>query len=92
MTPRPSNVSAVEAAGIPVVGLTAYWALFHIAKIESGQSVFINGGSTAVGLYAIQMAKAIGCTVTASASTGREEFLKSVGVDHVCIFNSLHQL
>ena len=59
--------------------------LFAIAKLEPGQSVFINGGSTSVGIFAIQLAKATGCTVTAAASTKREDFLKSIGVDRVSI-------
>ena len=63
--------------------MTAYHALFHDLKLEPGQSLFINGGSTAVGIFAIQLAKAHGCTVTVSASTGREEFLRSLGIDNV---------
>ncbi len=92
MTPRPSNISAVEAAGIACVALTADHALFHIAQLEPGQSVFINGGSTAVGIFAAQMAKSIGCTVTASASSQREEFLKTIGVDHVRFHEFLTRL
>ena len=81
--PRSPNVSAVEAAGFTLAGMTAHNILFNLAKLEPGQSVFINGGSTSVGIFAAQMAKAAGCTVTASASTKREEFLKSIGVDNV---------
>ena len=81
--PRSSNVSAVEAAGFVLAGMTAYNILCNIAQLEPGQSVFINGGSTAVGIFATQIAKAMGCTVTASASTRREVFLKSIGVDNV---------
>ncbi|KAF7791263.1 hypothetical protein EIP86_002277 [Pleurotus ostreatoroseus] len=82
LTARPSNISALEAAGIALVGLTADYALYELANLQPGQNVFINGGSTAVGILAIQMAKATGCTVTASASTKREAFLKSIGVHH----------
>lgn len=83
IVPRPSFLKPTEAAGLGVVGLTAYHALFNMAKLEPGQSVFINGGSTGVGLAAIQMAKSIGCTVTASGSTQREALFKSLGVDTV---------
>lgn len=54
---RPSNVTPIEAAGITLTGLTAYQALFDLAKLEEGQTVFVNGGSTSVGAYAIQFAK-----------------------------------
>ncbi|KAI0086310.1 hypothetical protein BDY19DRAFT_960779 [Irpex rosettiformis] len=79
---RPANLKPTEAAGLALVGLTAYQCLFNIAKLEPGQSIFINGGSTSVGIAAIQLAKAIGCTVTVSASGQKEELLKSLGVDH----------
>lgn len=83
VVPRPAELSPTEAAGLSLAGLTAYQALFNIAKLEQGQHLFINGGSTAVGIAAIQLAKAIGCTVTASASEKREPLLRSLGVDNV---------
>ena len=76
-------MKATEAAGLGLAGLTAYQALFKVAMLEPGQSIFINGGSTAVGIYAIQLAKAIGCIVTVSASGKRKELMHSLGVDHV---------
>lgn len=66
-----------------LVGATAYRALFHDLKLQPGQSIFINGGSTSIGIIAIQVAKSLGCTVTATASGKNEEFLKSLGVDKV---------
>lgn len=65
---RPQNVTPTEAAGFPIAGLAAYQALLEFAKLQAGQSVFINGGSTAVGSFAIQIAKAKGARVAASAS------------------------
>ncbi len=81
---RPPNITPTQAAGVALVALTAHQALFEIAKLESGQSLFVNGGSTAVGASAIQLAKAIGCKVTATASGKNEEFVKSLGADVVC--------
>lgn len=78
---RPSNVSPVEASGITLTSLTAYQCLFDIAKLDEGQTVFINGGSTSVGIYAIQLAKAKGCKVVASASAKNEKFVKDIGAD-----------
>jgi NADPH:quinone reductase-like Zn-dependent oxidoreductase len=83
IVPRPSNVSPVEAAGLAITGLTAYQSLFDIAKLEEGQTVFINGGSTSVGIYAIQFAKVKGCKVIASASAKNEKFVKDIGADEV---------
>jgi NADPH:quinone reductase-like Zn-dependent oxidoreductase len=80
---RPESIPVNEASGIPVVAVTAHQALFDIGKLQPGQKVFINGGSTSVGIYAIQFAKAIGCEVHASASGKNEDFLKNLGVDKV---------
>ncbi|EKM55674.1 uncharacterized protein PHACADRAFT_195715 [Phanerochaete carnosa HHB-10118-sp] len=78
---RSPSLKPSEAAGLGLVGLTACEALVHIGKLEEGQSLFINGGSTAVGIVAIQLAKAIGAKVTVTGSSKREEFLRSLGVD-----------
>jgi len=79
--PRPNNITPTQAAGLALAPLTAYQALFKLGKLQPGQHIFINGGSTAVGSSAIQMAKAIGCTVTATASAKNETFVRSLGVD-----------
>ncbi|KAI9063119.1 NAD-P-binding protein [Trametes sanguinea] len=79
---RPPTVTPTQAAGFCVAGLTAYQALEGIAHIKEGQSVFVNGGSTAVGAFAIQLAKARGAKrVGASASAKNEEFVRKQGAD-----------
>jgi len=78
---RPHNVTPVQAAGLSLAGLTAYQALHEIAEIEPQQTVFINGGSTAVGAFGIQIAKAAGAKVIASASAKNEDFVRSLGAD-----------
>ncbi|KAI0689115.1 hypothetical protein BC835DRAFT_1418746 [Cytidiella melzeri] len=75
---RPANLKPTEAAGMAMVSLTEYHALFNIAKLQPGQ---INGGGTSVGMVAIQLAESLGCNVAASASTSKEELLRSLGVD-----------
>jgi NADPH:quinone reductase-like Zn-dependent oxidoreductase len=82
-THRPEGITPNEASGISIVALTAYAALYHIGKLEAGQRIFINGGTTSVGMYAVQFAKALGCKVYASASGKNEEFLRNLGVDQV---------
>ncbi len=84
---RPKNVTPTEASGFPIAGLTAYQALFHMAKLEEGQSVFINGGSTAVGSFAIQLAKARGARVAVSASGKNEQYVRGLGADEVRPFS-----
>ena len=79
----PPNITTAEAAGLTLVGLTAYQALIRIADLNEGQSVFINGGSTSVGRIAIQIAKAKGCRVTASCSTSKVEEIRQLGADEV---------
>jgi len=81
IVPRPLNVSPVEAAGITLTSQTAYQALFDKGNLEAGQTIFINGGSSAVGAYAIQLAKASGAKVVATASGKNENFVKSMGAD-----------
>jgi len=85
-TLRPEAISSNEASGIGIVAMTAHAALHQMGKLEAGQRIFINGGTTSVGIYAIQFAKALGCKVYASASGKNEEFLKSLGVDEVRIY------
>lgn len=80
---RPPTIKPTSASGLGLAGLTAYQALIKVGQLEAGQSLFINGGTTSVGIIAIQLAKALGCTVTASASTQKEEILKKLGVDRV---------
>ncbi|KDQ33589.1 hypothetical protein PLEOSDRAFT_1099549 [Pleurotus ostreatus PC15] len=90
---RPPTIDVSNAAGIALAGLTAYQALFKDAGLEPGQKVFINGGSTAVGLFAIQIAKAHGMTVVASASSRNEGLVKEMGADEFIDYTKepLHQ-
>lgn len=83
---RPDGMSATDAAGFPLAGMTAYLSLMNLAKLEPGQSVFVNGGSTAVGAFAIQIAKAKGCKVDASCSAKNFERVKGFGADNVIPF------
>ena len=86
---RPPNISATQASGISLAGMTAYQALFQSAQLEEGQSLFVNGGSTTVGSYAIQFAKAIGVKVVASASEKNKDFVLGLGADDVCQHSKL---
>src|SRR5438876_3807287 len=78
---KPKSVNFVEAAGVPLAALTAWQALVDAAKLSAGQTVLIHGGSGGVGSFAIQIAKARGAKVIATASTPNQEFLKQLGAD-----------
>jgi threonine dehydrogenase-like Zn-dependent dehydrogenase len=68
LAPAPSSIPLADAAALPVVGLSAWQALFEHADLQSGQRIFINGAGGAVGGYAVQLAKAAGAHVIATAS------------------------
>src|SRR5256885_1849866 len=57
LTPAPTSIPLPDAAALPVVGLTAWQALFDHGKLTAGQRVLINGAGGAVGGYAVQLAK-----------------------------------
>jgi len=78
---KPKSISYVDAAAVPIVALTAWQALVDSAKLSAGQSVLIHGGSGGVGTFAIQIAKARGAKVFATASTANQDFLKELGAD-----------
>ncbi|MFI5682251.1 NADP-dependent oxidoreductase, partial [Streptomyces cellulosae] len=83
LTPAPKSVPLADAAALPIVGLTAYQALFDHAKLTAGQRVLINGAGGAVGGYAVQLAKNAGAHVIATAGPRSNEAVKSAGADEV---------
>jgi NADPH:quinone reductase-like Zn-dependent oxidoreductase len=76
---KPKSLSFVEAAAVPMGALTAWQALVDVAKLQSGQTILIHGGSGGVGSFAIQIAKARGARVIATASTANQDLLKQLG-------------
>jgi len=79
--PKPKSLTYVEAAAVPIVALTAWQALIDSAKLSAGQTVLIHGGSGGVGSFAVQIAKARGARVIATASTANQDLLKELGAD-----------
>jgi NADPH:quinone reductase-like Zn-dependent oxidoreductase len=71
----------VEAAAVPMGALTAWQALVDVAQLHSGQTILIHGGSGGVGNFAVQIAKARGAHVIATASTSNQDLLKQLGAD-----------
>jgi NADPH:quinone reductase-like Zn-dependent oxidoreductase len=78
---KPQSLTYVVAAAVPLVAETAWQALIDTAKLNAGQTVLIHGGSGGVGSFAIQIAKARGAKVIATASTANQDLLKQLGAD-----------
>jgi NADPH:quinone reductase-like Zn-dependent oxidoreductase len=83
LAPAPTRIPLADAAALPMVGLTAWQALFDDAGLAAGQRVLINGAGGAVGGYAVQLAKRAGAHVIATASPRSSERVTSAGADEV---------
>jgi NADPH:quinone reductase-like Zn-dependent oxidoreductase len=79
----PRAVELADAAALPSAGLTAWQSLFEHAALKEGQSILINGAGGAVGRYAVQLAKEAGAIVTATASAGSADRIRSYGADRI---------
>jgi NADPH:quinone reductase-like Zn-dependent oxidoreductase len=83
LTQAPKNIPLADAAALPLVGLTAWQALFEHGNLVSGQRVLINGAGGAVGGYAVQLAKEAGAQVIATAGPRTAERVEAAGADQV---------
>lgn len=81
--PKPENLDFVQAASIPMVGLTSWQALKERAGLRPGQKVFIPAGAGGIGSFAIQLAKHLGAQVGTTTSTGNVERVSRLGADEV---------
>ncbi len=79
---KPAGITFEQAAASPISGGTALQAL-RAGKIEQGQDVLIIGASGGVGSFAVQLAKALGATVTGVCSTGKADLVRALGADRV---------
>jgi NADPH:quinone reductase-like Zn-dependent oxidoreductase len=80
---KPKKLTMVEAASIPLVGLTAWQALVEKANLQRGQKVLIHAGSGGVGSIAIQLAKHLGATVATTTSAENIKWVRALGADIV---------
>ena len=80
---KPTSLTHVDAASVPVVAVTAWQALFEEARLERGASVLIHGAAGNVGAYAVQLAHAAGLHVTATAFAREIAYVRSIGADNV---------
>ncbi|MCX5602822.1 NADP-dependent oxidoreductase [Streptomyces phaeochromogenes] len=80
---KPASLSHVEAAALPVVGLTAWQGLVDLGGVSEGDRVLVHGGGGGVGHVAIQIAKALGAHVITTASGSKRRFVEGFGADEV---------
>ncbi|REG50170.1 NADPH:quinone reductase-like Zn-dependent oxidoreductase [Paraburkholderia sp. BL6669N2] len=80
---KPVNLDFVQAAAVPMVGLTSWQALKERANIRAGQKVFIPAGAGGIGTFAIQLAKHFGARVGTTTSTGNVQLVTSLGADEI---------
>jgi NADPH2:quinone reductase len=87
--PTPKEVTDEAAAASALVGITAHLGLFQRAQLKAGETIFVNGGSGGVGSVVVQMAKATGAKVIATAGSAEKvAAVKALGADLVLNYKS----
>lgn len=88
VAPKPALLDHVEAAAIPLAGITAWEALFTVGGLQAGQKVLIHAASGGVGTLAVQFAKAKGAYVIATTSAKNADMVSGLGADEVIDYTS----
>ena len=83
LAPKPASLSFAQAAVTPISGMTALQGLRDSAGVQPGQQVMIIGAAGGVGTFAVQIAKALGATVTGVCSPPKADLVRSLGADDV---------
>ncbi len=85
---KPAKLSFTQAACVPIGALTAWQGLFNRAQLKAGENVLIHGGSGAVGVFAVQLARRRGAQVITTASGRHAEFLMQLGARQVIDYHT----
>jgi NADPH:quinone reductase-like Zn-dependent oxidoreductase len=80
---KPARLTFEQAAAVPLAGTTALQGLRDVGRLQSGQSLLVNGASGGVGTFAVQLGTAFGAEVTGVCSTRNVDLVRSIGADHV---------
>ncbi|MFD9097718.1 NADP-dependent oxidoreductase [Streptomyces collinus] len=88
LTHKPASIDHVQAGALPLVSLTAWQALTEYADVRPGQRVLVHAAAGGLGHVAVQIAKARGAYVIGTASAGKHEFLREIGVDEPIDYRS----
>lgn len=86
---KPATLTHVEAAALPIVGLTAWQGLVDLGGVSEGDHVLIHRGGGGVGHVAVQIAKALGAFVIATASRSKRKFVEGLGADEVIDYTAV---
>jgi NADPH:quinone reductase-like Zn-dependent oxidoreductase len=85
---KPTSLTHVEAASVPVVAVTAWQALFDQAQLKAGQTVLIHGAAGNVGAYAVQLSRYAGVRTIATAAADDAAFVHNLGANTVIDYQS----
>jgi NADPH:quinone reductase-like Zn-dependent oxidoreductase len=80
---KPTSLSHIEAASVPVIAVTAWQGLFDQAQLKAGQTVLIHGAAGNVGAYAVQIARRTGIRIIATAAAEDLDYVHELGADTV---------
>ncbi|MFE0702045.1 NADP-dependent oxidoreductase [Streptomyces sp. NPDC058872] len=83
LAPKPSSLTHVEAAALPLAALTAWQALVDTADVRPGERVLVHAAAGGVGHFAVQIAKARGAYVIGTASAAKHDLVRGLGADEV---------
>jgi NADPH:quinone reductase-like Zn-dependent oxidoreductase len=80
---KPKTLGRIEAAALPLVGVSAWQALVEHMALSNGQKILIHGGAGGIGSIAIQLAKNLGSHVATTVSTDDKQFVQDLGADEI---------
>jgi NADPH:quinone reductase-like Zn-dependent oxidoreductase len=80
---KPKTLNHIEAAGLPLVGVSAWQALVDNIRLSKDQKILIHGGAGGIGSIAIQLAKHLGAYVATTVSTNNKQFVQELGADQI---------
>ena len=84
---KPASLSHVDCAALALIGLTALVSIEDTLKLQSGETILIQGGAGGVASFAIQAAKHIGARVITTASAANHDYLRTLGADQIIDYN-----
>ncbi|WP_433299270.1 NAD(P)H-quinone oxidoreductase [Actinoplanes sp. CA-030573] len=83
LLPVPTGLSLQESAALPEVSCTVWSNVVDVARLRKGETLLVHGGGSGIGTFAIQLGKALGATVVATARAAKHDKLRELGADHV---------
>jgi len=83
LLPVPTGLSLQESAALPEVSCTVWSNVVDLSRLRKGETLLVHGGGSGIGTFAIQLGKALGVTVVATARAAKHDKLRSLGADHV---------